>query len=572
MKTLAETTRRIRLADGGRTSYQIVVSADASLSVLHAAEELRNFLGKISGADFVLRTDASPRTDREILVGRSSRLDDIAPDIDWSRLGKEGFTLRTVGDTVVIAGSDVRGALYGVYTFLEDYCGCRFFAEEVVKIPRRDVLTIPAIEDDTQIPALEYRESYFNGYSGGDLYARWKTNGHFGNLTEIHGGKMKYCHFVHSFTSLVPPSKYFEEHPEYYSEIDGKRTIGSWGNTQLCLTNPEVLAIVIERVRTLLRENPDIAILSVSQDDNQDYCRCEKCRALDEYEGSHAGTLLHFVNVVADAVKDEFPDVAIDTLAYQYTRKPPLHVKPRPNVIIRLCSIECCFSHPLEVCDDSFKRDIIEWSKIAGRLHIWDYVVNFAHALSPFPNFKVLQPNIKFFIEHSVTGIFEEGYNSPRPYAELNPLRQYILAKLLWNPDYDVETGINEFLTGYYGQAAAEIRNYFDLIHAQITPDTHMRIYDKPHQPYLSAEMCAATDKIFDRAEALADDDDVLARVRKLRLSVRYVEVVNIPMDDPTRDAVMEEFFADVRELGICSYNEGGNIENREAAIREGKV
>ena len=569
MKTLAETNHSITLASNKKTSYTIVIAGDASLSVIHAAEELRNFLGRITGADFVIRTDDIPRTECEILVGRSTHTDETAPDIDWAKLGKEGFTLRTVGKTVVIAGSHVRGALYGVYGLLEDYCGCRFFAEDVVKVPQRGTLYLPAIADDTQVPALEYRESYFAGYNGGDLYARWKNNGNSGQLTEIHGGKMKYCFFVHSFTSLVPPSKYFAEHPEYYSEIDGKR---KGERTQLCLTNPDVLQIVIDRVRELLRENPDVAILSVSQDDNREYCRCEKCRALDEYEGSHAGTLLHFVNAVADAVADEFPDIAIDTLAYQYTRKPPLHVKPRPNVIIRLCSIECCFSHPLDECDSSFKQDIIEWSKIAGRLHIWDYVVNFAHSLMPFPNFKVLQPNIKFFLDHSVTGIFEEGYNSPGPYAELNPLRQYIIAKLLWNPDYDVETGINEFLNGYYGQAGPEIRNYFDLIHAQITPDTHMRIYDSPHQDYLSAEMCAEADKIFDRAERLADDDEILARVQRLRLSVRYVELAITPVTDEGRAAAAEEFFADVRALGVRSYNEGGLLEHREPAIREGRI
>jgi hypothetical protein len=310
----------------------------------------------------------------------------------------------------------------------------------------------------------------------------------------------------------------------------------------------------------------------VSQNDWYNFCTCEKCRALDEYEGSHSGTLIHFINQIAESIEDEFPGIAIDTLAYQYTRKPSLHVRPRKNVIVRLCSIECCFSHPLSECDTAFKDDLIGWSKVCGRLHIWDYVVNFAHALSPFPNFRVLQPNIKFFIEHNVTGIFEEGNNSDRESGEFNALKQYIIAKLLWNPDYDAETGIAEFMTAYYGMASAEIRRYFELIHNQITPDIHMHIYDPPRTAYLSPAMLDEADKIFDRAERLADNETILARVKKLRLSVRYVRAVNIPSSDPNRSAVIEEFIADVRASGVTSYREGARLEHTEPLLREGKI
>ena len=67
------------------------------------------------------------------------------------------------------------------------------------------------------------------------------------------------------------------------------------------------------------------------------------------------GTLLRFVNAVADAVAERYPDVLVDTLAYQYTRNVPKLTRPRRNVIIRLCSIECCFRHPLtdETCPEN---------------------------------------------------------------------------------------------------------------------------------------------------------------------------------------------------------------------------
>lgn len=568
METLKETNRYITLADKGFTSYKIIIARGTSLAVFHAAEELRMFLGQISGASFKIAFDDIKQTEYEIIIGSNNHLSALGLDIDFNMLGSEGFKLITSGKTLVIAGSDKRGCLYGVYTFLEDFLGCRFFTEDVTVIPKRNAIYLPEI-NDTQIPVLEYRESYFKDYWDGDFYARLKCNGNAGLLTEMHGYKMEYCHFVHSFNALVPPDKYFNNHPEYFSEINGIR-IKDY--TQLCLTNPDVLEIAKETVRQWIKENPDAAIISVSQNDWHNFCTCEKCSAIDNYEDSHAGTLIHFVNKIAESIENEFPHVAIDTLAYQYTRKPPLYVRPRKNVIVRLCSIECCFSHPLSECDISFKADLIGWSKVCKRLHIWDYVVNFAHSLSPFPNFRVLQPNIKFFIEHNVTGIFEEGNNSNRESGEFNALKQYILAKLLWNPDYDVDTGIAEFLNAYYGMAANEIKRYFDLIHNIITPEIHMHLYDPPRTAYLSSEMLDHADLIFNHAECLAENETILARVKKLRLSVRYVRVVNIPAEDFNRAAIVEEFIADVRASGITSYREGALLEYTEPLLRDGKI
>ena len=114
---------------------------------------------------------------------------------------------------------------------------------------------------------------------------------------------------------------------------------------------------------------------------------------LEEEEGSPAGPLLHLVNYVAAKVGKQYPHVAIDTLAYQYTRQPPRHVKPLPNVIVRLCSIECDFAHPLTAKSNrTFAEDIRGWSKLCRRLYIWDYTTNFGHYIQPHPNLRVWAP------------------------------------------------------------------------------------------------------------------------------------------------------------------------------------
>ena len=572
----------ILLADNGRTDWKIVIPKQAIASERHAAEELKHFLKEISQASFPIVEDDLPKQDKLIILGLKNRLLEPALSSDQeSDLGREGFIMRANANTVVIAGGQPRGTLYGVYSFLEKKLGCRWFYRGVSSIPKRSCLWISHY-DEMQKPIFEYRDPYFRGSIDPDWHARNKSNSDFVDLENIHGKKVKYAYFVHSFNRLMPVDVYFSEHPEYYSEIDGQRISD---RTQLCLTNPEVLKICTERVRDLLRDDPDVSIVSVSQNDWINPCQCEKCSKIDDMEGSHSGSLIHFVNAIAEAIEQEFPEVAIDTLAYQYTRKPPKHVRPRDNVIIRLCSIECCFSHPLETCTElgsfrkkdwassSFKDDLIAWSKICKRLHIWDYVTNFANYTQPFPNFHVLQKNIQFFARNHVTGIFEEGNASRGESCEFDQLRQYVLAKLLWNPDEDLDLLVNEFLNAYYGASAALIRKYFDLAEAQVDREhVHMGIYDPPDSDYFDHEFVAGGLAIFEEAKRVADNEEILRRVITAELPVRYLKIQNMPSDNPDRKTLIDQFLVDVKAAGIDEIRESRPLDISADLLYKGVI
>ncbi|MBE6657547.1 MAG: DUF4838 domain-containing protein [Ruminococcaceae bacterium] len=563
------------LAENKRTHYKIICAADAGRQVMHAAEELRTYLNRITGASFQLYMEGErpleirpdrhlngqylPERDTYIYVGDTVFIGRMGYTVP-RELGKEGFSIRTVGDTLYIAGGKPRGVLYGVYTFLETYCGCRWFTDEISRIPSRAVLVIPEI-NDTQVPVLEYREAHYTAYGDADWHVRNKLNSTASLLSDVYGGKITYKGFVHTFNDLINPKDYFDTHPEYFSEINGVRKNHP---TQLCLTNPEVLALAKKQVRAWLAENPNVSIVSVSQNDWGHFCTCEKCRALDAQEGSHMGTVLTFVNAIADDIREDYPDVAIDTLAYQYTRKPPKTVRPHDNVIIRLCSIECCFAHPLEECDyafshwdgcdNTFREDLIAWGKISHRLHIWDYVVNFHHNLLPHPNWGVLQKNIQFFVKNNVVGVFEQGNSFRGRYGEFDLMKQYVLAKLMWDPDCDMDVHVNEYLHGVYGAAAGEVRRYYDLLRGLIGPDTHLWIYHNPDAAYLTDAFLEAGDACLARAEIAADDDETLQRVRVLRLSTRYAILCRMAMDDPRREPGWDAFYRDVTAAGIDTF------------------
>ena len=559
------------IASHGRSPYCVYVAQGAPDSAVYAAEELCRYLRRVTGALMPLLREKPP-VDTWFAVGCDAARE-AGVDVDAEELGDEGFVIRTVGARIAISGSrgTLRGDVYGVFALLEEHVGLRFFTETIERVPVKPTLELPEL-NVRQVPALEYRDAFYPGLTlGGDWSAKNRVNGQFVNVRPHQGGRVMYYPFVHSFNLILDPEEWFDTHPEYFSEVDGRRIRE---RTQLCLTNPEVLRIAKEKVRSWLREHPEVTIVSISQNDCYNPCECANCRAVDEYEGSHAGTMLRFVNAIAEELEGEFPHVVFDTLAYQFTRKPPLHVRPRANVCVRLCSIECCFAHPLSECQlpmsfggkerpGSFQADLEGWAKICDRLYVWDYVVNYSHYAMPFFNFGVLAPNIRYFIDNHVKGVFEEGSTSNYGGTEFAEMRAWIIAKLLWNPDQDVHALAGEFIDGVYGQAAPFVRQYYDLLRAALesSPDTHFGLYALPEKPYITPEVCRRAEELFDRAELAAEDEVIRERVRVARLPVRFFALYTQDPATPGRDEAIEAFRRELESRCLLDIMEGRTLD-----------
>jgi hypothetical protein len=408
-----------------------------------------------------------------------------------------------------------------VYGFLEDIVGCRWWTGTASRMPWRRSLSVGDIDIRFK-PPLEYREPFWYVAFDHVWAARNKANGIRAGGDALRGGRQIYEGFVHTFYGLIPPEKYFAAHPEWFSEIEGTRTTA---NAQLCLTNEDMRRELVKNLKQKLRANPEATIASVSQNDCFGNCACPLCRAVDEEEGGPAGSLLRFVNAVAADIEAEFPNVAIDTLAYQYTRKPPRLVRPRPNVIVRLCSIECSFARPLDdPRNKAFFDDLDGWSKIAGRLYIWDYTTNFSHYIQPHPNLGVLASNIRLFVDRNVRGIFEQGaYQSWG--SEMAELRAWMLAKLLWNPGLNEDRLREEFLAGYYGAAARPMERYLDLLEKAVGKSGDpLGCYSPADAKFLSLDTLIRSWRSLEAAKRRARrSEEYGRRVRRASLPVAYV-------------------------------------------------
>ena len=510
------------------TQAVIVTSSDPSITDSYAAGRLKYYLDEITGGDIQIVTD-STQSDYEISVGATNR-----SDADFSSAVDGSYIIRSSDSRITIDGAGNKGTINGVYAFLEEFCGCHWYESEVIIIPENAALTVEAKDDIEYTPFFEYSETDTTSSRDPEFsVANGLTGGIYKDLTPEQGYAVEYIGgSSHTLVNYYcKPSVYFAEHPEYYALRNGVRT-----GTQLCLTNDDVKDIVTQEALELLskKHNPEasLQILSITQADNGEYCQCDNCKALDEANGSQAGTMLTFANEIAARIKSTglYDNVAIDTFAYQYTRKAPSDVVPREDVIVRLCSIECCFGHTLDDkdCKDNaeFMKDLEAWSEICNRLYIWNYSLNCDESINIYPNFGVLQRNIQIFYEHNVKGIYQQGvFYISESDAEFGEMKTYLTSKLMQNPYLDYEAEKLGYLEGVYGPGGKYLNEFIDIItkHA-VTKITHLHIEQDSRFSLLGITTGEVNrcNELWELAKDAAETEEQLEQILRSELCWRY--------------------------------------------------
>lgn len=509
----------------------ICLPDNPSPSQRYAAEEYATYVKRMTGCDVAVTAPQKEGAAVVIVTADASE-----------GLGEDGFRLRVRDGRLEIRGSRVRGCLYGVYELLERFGGCRWYTSSFEKIPRLDRFVVPAELDVTERPAFAMREAWWHDTVNHPLFAaRLKLNGFnhvdvpvpekIGGDTYRFGGGLPSCH---TFYTLLPPEKHFKDHPEYYSFKDGKRY---HEHGQLCLTNPDVLRLVTEEVLARIRRDPGARFYGVSQNDWYGYCECERCKAIDDAEGSPSGTMVKFINAVAEAVEKEFPDVLIETLAYKYTCKPPKTLRYRSNVVICLCDYEADFSMPLaegvHPFNVAFRKNIAQWKEHGRELYVWDYATLFEGMPTLSPDIYSIAPNVRLFRDNNVKELFQQGCAAGRQ-AYLDVLKVWMVAKLMWNPDLDERALIREFTDGYYGAAAPFVREDIDdLVKSFRATGQNLNCEGLKPMKVLPKSFFAASRKRLERAlKAVEDDAELAYHVRSLMFSLDITEFERLRHDN----------------------------------------
>jgi hypothetical protein len=498
------------------SGYQIVVPSQADDLEKQAAQELQRYLSKISVSKISVLTENEYKSSKAFYIGKTNFAK--AHKVDFANIAADGYIFKTAGKNLIILGGDKKGVLYGVYDFLEQ-SGFKKLAPDDVFIPTIKTAHLQ-ISSRAYNPPITYRTTSY-GQMGNQEYSEWNKL----------SSRSDWGLFVHTFNTLVSPQQYGQSHPEYFSLINGVRMPG----TQLCLSNPEIADVLIANLKKKIVENPVATYWSVSQNDNDQYCRCENCKALNEKYGQvPSGSIIYFVNKIAKA----FPEKIISTLAYWYSRKAPQNIQIEPNVNIMLCNIESTRQAPVYETDPAFSKDLKDWGALTKDILIWDYNIQFTNYFDPFPNLFTLKPNIKFYTDNHVNALFMQANDEPA--AEMALLRSYMICQLMWNPELDEQIILDSFLKSYYAAAAPFIRRYIDSMHQSLVKSgLKLNIFGGPidaKEAYLSAEMMSHYQKLFDDAEKSVNaNPELLRRVQVARLPIMYaaIQIGRTEIDTP---------------------------------------
>ena len=578
----AKDEKEIVLADAGTTQYSIVISENASEAEKNAAKILAEYLRQISSAKFETVTDEADSAEKEIVIGVTNR--DGEAGIDRTGYGEEGVRILTAGEKLFLTGGVKSGAIYAVYTFLEDYLGCRWFTQELTVIPETERLAISPI-DYEYVPCFRLRQTYWlfsTKYA--DFCSKHKLHGVMAYVSDDMGGcgETYAVNSVHTMQWIITRDM-FESHPEYFGCDDkGNRSM----NRQPCFSNDDVLRLTVDFAKNFFsRYN---TIFSVSQNDGMSFCQCDKCKAFNKaHGGTDAASMIHFVNRVAVAVREEYPDARFETLAYQDSLTPPEGLEIAEGVVIRMCPINGCVLHDFgqSSCRENakFSKALERWAQLTDNIYMWNYSTDFQYYYALFPNITTLQKRYQYFRDNNVVAVFDNGCGDDLPAGEFHDLKTYLVLKLLWDPDTDIERHISEFCAAYYGEAGADVAEFIHQFEKSVKglkpfafTMAHMTCQDGgealENHTALSELEIKKLNKIMAKAESRNLTADEARRLKGLSISWRFFKCGTFAgeynwfsfVNDPVKEA--EKLYSDMKDYGIRFLSEGGGVPFTDAA------
>jgi hypothetical protein len=491
---------------------------------LNAAIELAKYLGQMTGASFLpLQPGEGPPAGPMIVVGRNDRIAKaLVPDEAYSALGPDGFLIRTVGEHLVIAGATPRGTSFGVFWFLDHHLGVRWLAPDMTYVPKRPTLLLPTL-DETHTPRFEYREvlsfegqdkswrvhNLLNGESHGPSFAptpakidvfdrRWNAKGTVANFYE-----------------LLPPAVFRQSHPDWY-----------FGG-QVTMMNSEMRAALADAVIARLRRLPDYReVWFAVHDEDRGW---DMDPASGAFAARHGGTpaapRLDMMIDVANRVRAALPGARLAFNAYHWSFTPPPDIAVPDYLLVYPMTIQVDYRTALnEETNTALARDLVSWSNIANNIIVWDHVANFLGYIQPHPNIRAVARSIKWLSGlRAVRGYFAEGVWDT-PGGEFVPLRNWLIARLLWDPQQDIDALIADYAAHRYGPAAKYILQYIALEERAVA-ESQDRLTEKTplDLKMLTVGFAESADRLYDEAEEAARGTEFFAHVRRERLPLDFV-------------------------------------------------
>lgn len=505
-------------------------------NVTQPSQALQGYVKRISGASLPVVVDGSPEhkawTGPQIHLGRTVFVEGAMPDL--RKKDKEHVVLKRAGDKLVIAcgGDPLRnraGMNFAVSTFLNDVLGVRHYLPEPegvadplwTLVPKTNTLSVETL-DYAHTP--DYLSRNFSLGNWPHEKTAWTVRNRI-----AWGGRY---HIPHNIGKLLKPSKYAEKHPEFYPLLNGKRFIpSSWAEKnnkltkdwQPCLSNPGVVAALVEEARAFLDVNPEADLVSMAHNDNYGWCECEECVKANGGVKYNADGRINFsdlyfkaLNAICTELEKTHPGILVGAMVYQNGTHAVPSFKLHPNIVV-MQSVDFSLFHAKGVKYEGLKSFIGEWGKAASHLAIHAWHVDFDGPLYPRLELKSTQEYLAFHRQSGGIGYHGEEY----PNFGLEGPKTWITAQLLWDVRQDLDKLLQQFCDDCFGPAGVPMRGYFDTLENAWNKNTaHYNPYwylSAPIDVVLPAATIDECAGYLDQALALAGTDVQRRRVRFFR-------------------------------------------------------
>lgn len=517
-----EVSAAVPLIARGRALCSVVLPPQPSDAERLAADELRTYLGKMSGAQVPLGATTPAR----IFLGRCEAFPELpfpAPPLEF-----EHFLMRTHGADLYLLGADDRAVLHAVYTLLHDL-GCRWFMPGEIGevVPRRADVAVPEC-NRVQGPDFDLRLIWY-AWGGDDSYNSPAARARFATWCRRNrtgGASVSMGHNL--VRGPMPPDKYLAQHPEYYALVQGVRK-----PSQLCTSNPEVIDIVAREVIRYFDQNPDAVSYSLSPEDNADFCECPSCTALDSGARDPGfgnrpvvtDRLVHFYNAIAERLQQKHPGKCVAFYAYFNHTLPPTTVQLHPNVLVGVTAQQFCTLHSVTDAHCASRRKLAaiieEYLRQTRFVYVREYDPMPDSGALPAPLFGAHLRDIPWYKRVRVRGFSWESYKS---WATLTP-NHYVLAQMMWDADQEPQALLADFCDKFFGPAAAPMARYYETLErafsrSRLHPGWGERAFPQIFTPDVVAACAAA----LRQARARARLSPQRERVQMVTLGFRYLQ------------------------------------------------
>ena len=556
----------------------IVLGDDSPSFEKNAAKELQTYLNKILGKQLTI-TAEMPKSGNCIVVGTGKIASSIVPGIDFAKFKPDEIMLKTIGKNILlVAGTRPRGTLYAVYELLEKEFCVRFLSPDHEIVPKCSHLTIKEL-DYRYAPQFVYREGHSETLCKNIIWSvKLRLNGcRYRKPIPAEWGGFYQMSLDHSLTGkYVNAKKWFKQKPEWFAF---RKKENARVNKQLCLSDPEVIAQLIKDVLAEQKKMPERRFIGIGAADNNQYCQCEKCVKAYQKYGTTGATMWLAANSLAKAVRKEYPQTQIIYMAYWSTERPPENLKIEPNISVVLAILDRNHGLPPSATPryDIYLKKYNELTN--NKVYIWDYYANFGNFLLPTPQLNIMEPAFRMYEKNHVNGVFVQ-----LPFgtlADFPDYRNYLVAKLAWNPNIDCKKLMREYFKAQYGKAAAPLTAYIELLDnaRDRQKGTWVSCYAKTTAHWLTVNDILKADALFKEALALtAANPENHKRVRALEAGIilvkilRYKEVaaaaqkVGLPLK--SREALIDQLEVLGKEFKCNQYKEWDSFGNLIKKLR----